>query len=207
MIGALPFSDTGNTCGLVDDYFALFCGGIGSPDSVYEYTPVSNITVDISLCGSSYDTLLHVYENDCSWIEMVCNDDYCVLGSQLDGVSLTSGNTYYIVVDGASGGCGDYTIYVTSEDIVCSVNCPPDAYVEGEACGGNTNGGCNMGTPAFEPIACGDTVCGTVWANGGIRDTDWYEVVTAGDTQLTWTVEAELPIVIGLVAFNNPGSG
>jgi hypothetical protein len=87
------------------------------------------------------------------------------------------------------------------------VNCPPDAYVEGEACGGDTNGGCNMGTPAFEPIACGDTVCGTVWANGGIRDTDWYEVVTAGDTQLTWTVEAELPIVIGLVDFNNPGSG
>jgi hypothetical protein len=112
VIGALPFSDTGNTCGLVDDYFALFCGGIGSPDSVYEYTPVSNITVNISLCGSSYDTLLHVYENNCSGIEMVCNDDYCGLGSRLDGVSLTSGNTYYIVVDGASGGCGDYTIYV-----------------------------------------------------------------------------------------------
>jgi hypothetical protein len=88
VIGALPFLDTGSTCGFSDTYFALYCGGIGGKDCAYEYTPASDITVDISLCGSSYDTILHMYENACAWTEMACNDDYCGLGSQLEPTTL-----------------------------------------------------------------------------------------------------------------------
>jgi hypothetical protein len=54
--------------------------------------------------------------------------------------------------------------------------CLPGTPPENEPCGADTNGGCNMVLPTFEPIACGDSVCGTVWADGGIRDTDWYEI-------------------------------
>ncbi|MHC5075420.1 MAG: S8 family peptidase [Planctomycetota bacterium] len=210
VIGSLPFYDTGNTCGYVDDYFALYCdlfGGLGSPDCAYSLTPTSDITVDISLCGSSYDTMIHVYEGACSGIEMVCNNDYCGLQSQLYDVPLTAGNTYYFVVDGTDFSCGNYIIEITTEEIVCSLDCPVDANDEQEACGDDTNGGCNMDIPVFEPINCGDTVCGTAWDANDSRDTDWYEVVTTEETQLTWTVEAEFDVTIGLVESNSLGSG
>jgi hypothetical protein len=59
----------------------------------------------------------------------------------------------------------------------CSIPpCPGGASAENEACGASTNGGCNEAVPVFEPIANGDTVCGTGWADGGNRDTDWFEI-------------------------------
>jgi hypothetical protein len=80
--------------------------------------------------------------------------------------------------------------------------------MEGEPCGDDTNGGCCCdGPPVFEPITCGEPVCATVWADDSLRDTDWYEVVTAEPMVLTWTVEAEFPVVIGLVETTSPGSG
>jgi hypothetical protein len=80
--------------------------------------------------------------------------------------------------------------------------------MEGEPCGDDTNPGCCCaGIPAFEPIACGEAVCATTWAEGGLRDTDWYEVVIAEPLALTWTVEAEFPVAIGMVETASPGSG
>jgi hypothetical protein len=58
----------------------------------------------------------------------------------------------------------------------CVLECPASAATEAEACGTNTNGGCNSRPAAFGPIVCGETVCGTAWSEGGIRDTDWYLV-------------------------------
>ncbi len=89
----------------------------------------------------------------------------------------------------------------------CVLECPTGATIESEACGDDTNGGCNMNTPEFEPIACEETVCGTIWADAGIRDTDWYQIVTVSTMQLTWTVEAEFPVVFGFVSMDTPGSG
>jgi hypothetical protein len=90
----------------------------------------------------------------------------------------------------------------------CVVTCPPEASMEGEPCGDDANYGCCCAEPpAFEPITCGETVCGTVWADGSLRDTDWYEVVTAEPMILTWTVEAAFPVVTGLVETASPGSG
>jgi hypothetical protein len=90
----------------------------------------------------------------------------------------------------------------------CVVPCPPDANMEGEPCGDDTNGGCGgHPIPIFEPIDCNESVCGTSWADGGYRDTDWYEVVIAEPMVLTWTVEAEFPVVIGLVETVPAGTG
>ena len=87
------------------------------------------------------------------------------------------------------------------------VTCPPSASIEGETCGNDTNGGCFMDTPAFETVPCDVTVCGTIWADSGAHDTDWYEIVTTQDTILSWTVESECPIVIGVIETAPPGSG
>ncbi|MCK4340592.1 MAG: hypothetical protein KAY37_02565 [Phycisphaerae bacterium] len=89
----------------------------------------------------------------------------------------------------------------------CEVTCPPGASIESETCGDDTNGGCFMATPAFEPIACDETYCGTGWADEGAHDTDWYEIVTTEQMALTWVVEAEFPVVIGLIETTTPGSG
>ena len=53
-------------------------------------------------------------------------------------------------------------------------DCPPGALEEGEDCGTDNNGGCNSEPPVFTDATCGDTFCGSSWAEGGTRDTDWY---------------------------------
>ena len=78
-----------------------------APDVVYAYTPASNVTVDIDLCGSSYDTKVFVYENAYTretrstammiFISMHPAELYV---SKIEGAVLTGGNTYYIVIDG-----------------------------------------------------------------------------------------------------------
>jgi hypothetical protein len=64
--------------------------------------------VTISLCGSSFDTTLAVFDS-CGGIELACNDDYCALQSQLT-IDLTAGQTYLIRVAGYNGQTGGYTL-------------------------------------------------------------------------------------------------
>ncbi len=86
----------------------------------------------------------------------------------------------------------------------CIVVCPQGASQEPEPCGQDTDGGCNASPYAFAPIACGETMCGTSWADTALRDTDWYEIVTIDPENFTWTVEAEQPVLIFIM---NGGSG
>jgi len=87
------------------------------------------------------------------------------------------------------------------------VECPLGASQEGEPCGTDTNGGCNSSPPIFTDINCGDVVCGTFWADGGTRDTDWYQLVLDKTTTVTQTATAEISIVIGIIKTDPPGSG
>jgi len=118
VIGALPYVDFGNTCVAVNDYDeACPYTGSTSPDLVYSFTPAANMVVNVDLCwpGTLYDTKLYLYENAYTpGFYFACNDDWCPgYVSQLNGLSLTGGNTYYIVIDGYGGDCGDYELHVT----------------------------------------------------------------------------------------------
>jgi len=130
-IPSLPFSASGTTTGFIDDYDAM-CGGpgMGAPDVVYSYTPVSDEMVDISLCNSPpfmFDSKLYLLEN--SYVPppafpYACSDDGCDLDPQqpkLSRLTLHGGNIYYIVVDGNWGQSGDYAI-----DISLSAALPGD---------------------------------------------------------------------------------
>ncbi|MHC4429061.1 MAG: hypothetical protein ACYS0D_10750, partial [Planctomycetota bacterium] len=86
----------------------------------------------------------------------------------------------------------------------CDLDCPPEALDEGEACGDDTNGGCNSSPAVFTPASCGDTFCGTAWATGGMRDTDWYIVDLPdpdgdGFSELRGTVVSNFPAVCFIV--------
>jgi hypothetical protein len=106
-ITALPFSDTGATCDNLDDWDEV-CPYTGSTsaDVWYSYTPAADMMVSVDLWGSFYDTKTYIL--DAGYNVIACNDDfYSDWTSLIEAAQLYSGNTYYIVVDGYGGDCGD----------------------------------------------------------------------------------------------------
>jgi hypothetical protein len=214
VVASVPFNGTGDTCICNNDYDET-CpySGSTSPDLVYSYTPAADECVNITLCnGSAYDTKLYVYENTCPSL-IACNDDSCPgYVSELTNVNLIGGNTYYIVIDGYGGACGNYVIDIAPCPPPCDVTCAPGDTPENEAnCGipdDPINGGCNTDpvNPPTSPVACGQEYCGTGAFDGSLRDTDWYEITIASSTRFTWTVNGEFDSLMGLIETSPAGS-
>jgi len=213
VIGSLPFTDGGATCDNINDYDEV-CpySGSTSADVVYSFTPGADDQITLDLCseGNQYDTKLYMYQDmhtpGAPW---ACNDDFCsnsytYYASRLEGIAVYAGHTYYIVIDGYGGGCGNYELSVTGYE-PCIVTCPDDAVPEGEPplvdyYVDNYNGGCNSTPPVFQHInwvnedmcawMCG--VSGWYYAGGSYRDTDWFPVLASG-YQIDMTVTSEYP--------------
>jgi len=213
VIPSLPFSDAGTTTGYIQDYFAS-CGANAAPDVVYTWVATASGTLTVDLCGSSYDTVVHVHENAIG-NEIGCNDDFCGLQSTLSGLAVTSGNTYIIIVSGYSSANGAYTIAVSMPPPPQPFDCPAGALHENEpACQDNYqdhyNGGCNS-TPQIWQVVDGQAVgcaifCGysCTYLNGGAstRDTDWFLSVGTGAT-VTLTSVAEFALQSILISGTN----
>lgn len=80
----------------------------------------------------------------------------------------------------------------------CIVACPEGATTEPEACGEDSNGGCNMSVPTYGSIQDGETICGTFWFSGETRDTDWYMFTITEPQNITITANAEYGYAITL---------
>lgn len=217
-IYALPFGDTGNTCDNIDDYDeACPYSGSTSPDVVYAYAPPYDMCVSISLCNSYYDTKVFVYEDVVGNVPIDgCNDDNydCVdppvsYTSWIPSLAVLAGHTYYIVVDGYGGGCGDYVLEMDEVecpepcDIIC-VGVPEGEPTCYDGYDDHYNGGCNAVPPIFTIQPVGNTtICGEsgVFDFGGstYRDTDWYQIYPCGGTEISITVEAEFGVLFGFV--------
>lgn len=79
--------------------------------------------------------------------------------------------------------------------------CPPSAPPEPEPCGTDTNGGCNHPNGEVTQLDCNKEYCGTLWAEAGTRDTDWYEILLqdadgSGDEDLLVEVCTALPTLV-----------
>ncbi|MCK4548455.1 MAG: hypothetical protein KAW17_13555 [Candidatus Eisenbacteria sp.] len=211
-IPGLPFTDSGNTCQFLDNYDeACPYTDSTSPDVVYFMKPPSDIEVDISLCNSYYDTKVYVY--DAAGMAVACNDDACdgpnyssPYLSCIQCLQLAGGQTYYIVVDGYGGDCGEYILDVSEcvpPDPPCDLVCPEGAILEQEPecfdlLNDVWNGGCNSDPPVFQTLQpdCDGSivVCGTSaydYSGSGYRDTDWYEIILTEATELTLCVVAQ----------------
>ncbi len=81
----------------------------------------------------------------------------------------------------------------------CSVTCPTPNVPEAEPCGQDTNGGCNATPNVFEDIQCNATICASLWADGGQRDTDWFRLVLTAPRYLIFTVHTEVPVLTGFM--------
>ncbi|KAI7837690.1 hypothetical protein COHA_008483 [Chlorella ohadii] len=121
-ITSLPFSDSDVTSRFTDKYPGGGDGSGGSPDVVYAYTPKSDVAVEVSTCGSLFDTRLYVFDDPANPQNYVGNDDdpSCTSNGKASRLSTTfqAGVTYYIVVDGYSGGDwldsqGQYSLTIT----------------------------------------------------------------------------------------------
>jgi hypothetical protein len=215
VIDYLPFIGSGNTCPFAHDYDeACPFDGSTSPDVVYRYDAQYSCTVTIDLCASQYDTKVYVYENEVTpgWPH-ACNDDYPGCGP--NGyrswlmTAFEAGNTYYIVVDGYTGDCGIYELYI--EDYLPCALCPSGGFVEPEPwCidpeNDVWNGGCNSDPPVFDHLEPTEGVlrfCGTsgTYNQGGSnwRDTDWFQIDLANESQITFEGIANFPLRIGIV--------
>ena len=93
---------TGSTT-LGASMYSPSCGltGHDSPDAAYFWFPPSTGPYTFSTVGSDFDTVIAVYESDCS-TELACNDDDWTSGTSTSSVELhvSSGSSYVIVVDG-----------------------------------------------------------------------------------------------------------
>ncbi len=148
VIPSLPYNDYGNTNGYLDNYSAL-CIPPGAPDVVYSFTPAADAVIDISLCGSSYDTGLLIY--DAGYVAIDCNDDFCGYQSKIVNFAVMTGATYYIVVDGeGTENFGAYLISVTE-----ALDTPP-------------NDNCADVTPV--PLTAGSTLTFTGDNTGATQD-------------------------------------
>jgi len=171
------------------------CGqSAAGPDYWFSYTAAASGTLIASTCGGTGDdTVLSVFSN-CS-TQVACNDDSCNYQSEV-AYPIAAGQTVLIRVAGYGGdvvfGNINFTLNTAPP---CAVSQPTGSVEEAEACGDDTNGGCNAPSPVFEELPCsGAVIFGHAWANGGTRDTDWYTITTYGEGDIGATINAESPM-------------
>jgi hypothetical protein len=112
-VGPFAFDTTGATTSTQQ---SGTCGTSGQ-DLWYDWTAGASGTATLSLCGSSFDSLIAVYDGagcpsgGSAW----CNDDYCSVQSQLD-FPCVAGNHYMLQIGGYGGnsGSGAFTVNVTT---------------------------------------------------------------------------------------------
>jgi len=109
--GAIAIADgeqiTGDTTNAADS------GNNSSNDLWYSYTGNGQADdVTISLCGSSFDTYIRIFDA-CSGTEIAANDDSCGVQSE---VTFTSDGTttYYIMVEGYGSNSGAFVLSASS---------------------------------------------------------------------------------------------
>lgn len=106
------------------------------------------------------------------------------------GPPATAFSRFMVDVYGSVGGAG------------CDGPAPTQS--ESEICGNDENGGCNDTSNSTEAIPANAVVDGTYWADGGTRDTDWYEFTLTETSDVTLAVYSDGPILGFLVTADCP---
>jgi hypothetical protein len=76
----------------------------------------------------------------------------------------------------------------------CELTIPAGAIAEGEgACGDSSNGGCDSSPPAYDTIALGQSVQGSLFNGTQLRDTDWFEFTVPAQSVVTVSFAAQYP--------------
>ncbi len=177
-----------NTMSLGNAWETYCFGGEDGPEVVYELEHQGGFLIITMTSGGAEDLDL-VLLGSCNPLD--CLDMPYLFGSDETIEGTYDAGTYYVVVDAWSYGGTDYdfTLTVTCGDDPCDD-------VEPVECDGTPEEEPNEGWNADPPndnygnIVCGETVCGTVWADAGTRDLDWFRLDhTGGDIEVTTEIE------------------
>jgi hypothetical protein len=127
----IPFTDSQNTAGATDEAGEPASACTVQGNSVW-YTfandTANSFVVDVSLCGSDFDTALMVYQVDpaqpcafASFVPVACNDDSdCGDGLQSQvQFEAVAGGVYKIQAGGFDAETGNLTVSITGEELVC----------------------------------------------------------------------------------------
>lgn len=129
--------------------------------------------------------------DDAACCTLICSQDPFCCDVQWDGICASAANAQCVA-------CGAQE---------CQVDCAKATSEETELCGEDLNGGCNAGPSGFADfIDVGDIICGTYWADGNVRDTDWYEFTIESNQILSFVVQGDIPSVVFLVTASCPAS-
>ena len=115
----------GTTSGASNDGSSGCGASAGTPDVWYYYKPDSYGGLTISLCGSSYDTVLSVH-GGCPGTEsneLVCNDDYCGQQSRVVLSINPSSAGYWIRVSGKNGATGRFVMNLSGPACAVGPEC------------------------------------------------------------------------------------
>jgi hypothetical protein len=198
--------DTSTSTEIVD--LAGFCDpGPFGDDSLYNvqyftFTPTKSGLYSVSTCAlAGFDTRLAVMEG-CSPVDgvLACNDDGAGcpnFSSLIEAVELEAGVEYIVLVGGYSAIAAGFGQFEIAPFVPCELATP--TVTEAELCGEDLNGGCNSPVFATEPIAVGDTVLGTFWADGDFRDTDWYLLDITSGTEVSLSIRSSLGCFAAIV--------
>ncbi len=117
----IPFYITGNTDFSNNTFTG--CEFADNHDDIYRFIPESTALLDVSTCGSSFNTALQIYaspDGTCSnLVALACNDNTCGLQSKLT-YQFIADSTYFIVVDGVGYEHGNYQLSLTRPNDECS---------------------------------------------------------------------------------------
>jgi hypothetical protein len=182
--------------GTLDWEFVTGCGFTTfGAEQLYSFTPsvsgVHTIEVTSSTETNFFDYMYKPVSTGCDTLGWTCVSDVLEAGNY-GGLNLTAGTQYYILVDAE---------FIDQQTQTFSIQCPCTYASQGnpaesEACGTDLNGGCNNdpSPETYEPITCGQSISGTLWANGGNRDTDWFELVVTENTNIVVDYSGAMPI-------------
>ncbi|MBC24181.1 MAG: hypothetical protein CMJ32_09740 [Phycisphaerae bacterium] len=85
---------------------------------------------------------------------------------------------------------------------------PVDTNVdEEEPCGESLNNGCNQDPAAFGTIAVGNVLSGTLWADGGGRDTDWFVLSLTEESTITVSLYSKTLVDLFILEGDCPEPG
>lgn len=215
VIPSIPYTDAGTTVGYADNYPTLCYTGGSSPDVVYRFTPIMDMTLDVSLCGSLFNTVLSIWRG-CPGsdepIMLCCNDDSpdCAPQSCCSGFNFTRNIQYFIVVDGAASESGNYQLVMDYSVMPsCFVGlgcaeCPPGSNFESESCPAtypDPNAGPACAGSGCESIHCGDTFCGKATHTNTWLDKDAYCFTLSQRDSVRFCVLAEFDVSLTLYEY------
>jgi len=96
---------SGSTVGLADGR-AGSCGGAGSAEFILQLDIAQFGFYDISTAGSDFDTVVYVFDGDCTASELDCRNAVIGSGGETFPLGVAHSGSFTIVVDGVGGVCG-----------------------------------------------------------------------------------------------------